>query len=185
MPLEFPDGVAVVRLTAVKKPQTEPFAEAREKVAREAAKAAKLERLQERARRVAGELARLGDGKKIEAFLKQEGLKTETATFRRGGGILDLEAPAGLDEAVFALAENAYAPLALKNGAAVVRLTSRQVSGDEEFAKERQSYYAKRLDEAKNSRFSAFLMGRKDEYKIRFNAELFEKIKESVISRFR
>lgn len=184
-PLELADGVAVVRLTAVKRPQIEPFEEAREKVAREAGKAARLERLQERARRVAGELARLGDGKKIEAFLKQEGLKSESASFRRGGAILDLEAPAGLDETVFALAENAYAPLALKNGAAVVKLTSRQVVNDEEFAKERQSYYAKRLAEARNSRFSAFLMGRKDEYKVRFNAERFEKVKESVISRFR
>lgn len=184
-PLEFPDGVAVVRLTRVDKAQTEPFAAVREKVAQEAGKAAKLEGLKERARQLAAELNRLGDAAKAEEFLKQEGLKSEKATYRRGGALFDLESPEGLDEAVFALAENAYAPLALKNGAVVVRLTRRKVVGDEDFAKERPAYYAKRLDEAKNASFSSFLMGRKDDYPVRFNAELFERVKESVISRFR
>jgi len=184
-PLEFPDGVAVVRLTRVDKAQTEPFAAVREKVAQEAGKVWKLERLQERARQLAAALNRLGDAAKAGEFLKKEGLKAEKATYRRGGNLLDLESVQGLDEAVFALAENAYAPLALKNGAAVVRLTSRKVVGDEGFAKERQAYYAKRLEEAKSARFSSFLMGRKDDYPVRFNAELFERVKESVLSRFR
>ena len=70
-------------------------------------------------------------------------------------------------------------PIDLKTAAAViVKLKSKKIVSDEDFARERDGYYRRRLAEAKNSRFGSFLLSKKDDYKIRFNAEIFEKIKE-------
>ncbi len=185
-PLEFPEGIAVVRLTRVVKAQTEPFDAVRQKVVVEVANAKKLRMLEERARRVSDELNRLADAGKIDAYLKNESLKVETASYQRGDRLADLPVTPGLDEAVFALEENVYsAPLALKTAVAVVKLKSKKVVSDDDFAKERQAYYAKQLEEAKNTRFGSFLLSKQEDYKIRFNAEIFERVKDSVISRFR
>jgi peptidyl-prolyl cis-trans isomerase D len=185
-PVEFPEGIAMVRLVRVDKPQTEPFDAVRQKVATELGNARKLQLLEARALRAAAELNRLADAKKVEEYLGKEGLKAESATYQRGDRLADLPVTTGLDEAVFALEENIYsAPLALKTAVVIVRLKSKKVVSDEDFAKEREAYYGKRLEEAKNTRFGSYLLSKKDDYKIRFNAEMFEKVKDSVISRFR
>ncbi len=83
--------------------------------------------------------------------------------------------------------ENVYsAPLSVKSTAAViVKLKSKKIVSDEDFDRERDGYYRKKLAEAKNSSFGSYLLSKKDAYDIRFNAEIFEKIKEYVISKFR
>ncbi len=185
-PLEFPEGVAVVRLTRIAKPQTETFAVARTEVEKEVRNAKKLEMLSARAAKVAAELNRLADAKKVEDYLKQEGLKAESATFQRGNRLADQPVTPGLDDAVFALGENTYSqPLVLKSAVAIVKLKSKKIVNEADFASEREAYTNRRLDEAKNNRFGSFLMSRKDDYKIRFNAEIFEKIKETATSRYR
>lgn len=186
-PLEFPEGIAVVRLTRIARPEIEKFETVRDKVKKELQAEKKLQLQMARAQKVAGELNKLADPKKIEDYLKKEGLKPETITFQRGGGLADLPAPPGLDETIFAMPENVYsAPLSFKTAAAViVKLKSKKIVSDADFAKERDGYYRKKLAEAKNSSFGSFLLSKKDDYKIRFNAEVFEKIKEYVISRFR
>jgi peptidyl-prolyl cis-trans isomerase D len=185
-PLETPEGVAVLRLTRIVKPQTEEFATARPRVEKEVRDAKKLELLMVRARKVAAELNRLADAKKIEEYLKQENLKSESATYQRGNRLAGLPETPGLDDVVFAMGENTYSgPVALKTAVAVVKLKSKKIVSDADFAREREGYYRRRLDEAKNNRFGSFLVSKKDDYKIRFNAEIFEKIKETAISRFR
>jgi parvulin-like peptidyl-prolyl isomerase len=185
-PLEFPEGVAIVRLTRIVKPQPETFAAARTKVETEVRNVKKLELLTARAAKVAAELNRLADAQKVADYLKGENLKTESATYQRGNRLADLPETPGLDEALFAQGENNYSqPLAMKNAVAIVKLKSKKTITDADFARERESYTRRRLEEARNSRFGSFLMSKKDDYKIRFNAEIFEKIKESVISRFR
>jgi peptidyl-prolyl cis-trans isomerase D len=185
-PLELPDGVAVVRLTRVVKPEIEKFAEARERVRSEVLTARRLELQRARAQKVAAELNRLADAKKIEEYLKKEGFKVEAATYQRGNRLAGLPETPGLDEAIFALSEGAYSdPLALKTAAAVVKLKSKKIVSDADFAKERESYYRRRLQETRNDRFASYLAGKKGDYKIRFNAEIFEKIKEYATSRYR
>jgi len=185
-PLEFPEGFAVVRLTQVVKPETEKFEIARDKVRAEVLKSKKLQLQVARAQKVAAELNRLGDAKKVEEFLKNEGLKTESVAYQRGNRLSGLPETEGLDDAVFATAENVYSVLpAMKTAAAVIKLKSKKVVSDADFARDRDSFYRRKLDEAKNSRFGSFLLSRKDAYKIRFNVENFEKVKEYVISRFR
>jgi peptidyl-prolyl cis-trans isomerase D len=185
-PLEFPDGFAVVRLTRIVKPEIEPFETAREKVRQEAQEARKLQLQMARAQEVAAELNRLGDAKKAEEYLKKEGLKAESATYQRGNRLADLPEIPGLDDVVFALGDNAYsAPQDLKTAAAIIKLKSKKVVSDADFNREREAYYRKKLTAAKDSRFGSFLQGSQNAYKIRFNAEIFEKIKDYVVSRFR
>ena len=186
-PLEFPEGVAVVRLTKIARPEIEKYEIARDKVKKELQTAKKLQLQTARAQRVAAELNKLADPKKIEEYLKKEGLKPETITYQRGGSLADLPAPPGLDETIFAMNENIYsAPLPFKSAAAViVKLKSKKIVSDGDFNRERDGYYRKKLADAKNSSFGSYLLSKKDGYKIRFNAEIFEKIKEYVISRFR
>jgi len=118
--------------------------------------------------------------------LKKENLKAESASYQRGNRLADFPETPGLDDTIFAMGENAYsAPLDLKAAAVIVKLKSKKTVSDQDFAREREGYYRRRLAEAKNSRFGSFLTSRKDDYKVRFNAEIFEKIKESAISRFR
>jgi peptidyl-prolyl cis-trans isomerase D len=185
-PMEFPDGVAVVRLTRVVKPETEKIDVVKDKVRKEVQSAKKLQLQMARAQKVAGELNKLADAKKIEAYLKKENQKAESATYQRGNRLADLPETPGLDDAVFAMGENSYsAPIDLKTAAVIVKLKSKKTVSDADFAREHDGYYRRRLAEAKNSRFGSFLLSKKDAYKIRFNAEIFEKIKESVISRYR
>ncbi len=185
-PLELPDGIAVVRLTRIVRPEPEKFEEAKERVRQEVLTARKLGLQMARAQRIAGELNKLADAAKVEEFLKKEGLKAETATYQRGNRLADLPETPGLDDAVFAMNEGSYSPpLALKTAAAVIKLKSKKVVGDADFAREREAYYRRRLDEAGNNRFNSFLMSKKDAYKIRFNTEIFEKIKENAVSRYR
>ncbi len=185
-PLEFPEGYAVVRLTQVVKPETEKFEAVLEKVKQKVLEAKKLNLQMERAQSVVAELNRLADVKKVEEYLKKEGLKVESATYQRGNRLADLPEKPGLDDAIFSLKENSYSgPLAVETAAAVIKLKSRKVISDADFARECDGYYRRKLADAKNSSFGSFLSNKRDAYKIRFNAEVFEKIKEYVISRFR
>ncbi len=185
-PLEFPEGMAIVRLTRVVSPQPETFADAKVRVRQEALSARKLEMQTVRAQKVAADLSKLADPKKVEEYLKKEGLTVQNTSYRRGNRLADQPESPGLDDAVFAMTENAYSgPLALKTAVAIIKLKSKKIVSDDDFAKERESYYKRRLEEARNSLFSSFLAGKRDAYKIRFNAEVFEKIKEYVISKYR
>lgn len=186
-PLDFPEGIAVVRLTNIVRPEIEKYEIARDKVKKELQVAKKLQLQLARAQSVAADLNKLADPNKIEAYLKKENLKPEAITYQRGSGLGDLPATPGLDETIFAMDENVYsAPLSEKSTAAViVKLKSKKIVSDGDFNRERDGYYRKKLADAKNSSFGSYLMTKKDAYKIRFNAEVFEKIKEYVISKFR
>jgi len=185
-PFEFPEGIAVARLTQVVRPETEKFEAVQDKVKKEVQNAKKLQLQMARARGVAAELNKLADAKKVEDYLKKEGLKAEAATYQRGNRLADFPESAGLDDTVFALGENSiFSPVTLKNAVVLIKLKSKKTVADADFAREKEGYYGRKLDEAKNSSFGSFLLARRDAYKIRFNAETFEKIKEYVISRYR
>ena len=185
-PLEFPDGMAVVRLTRIARPEIEPFAIAKDKVKKELQAEKKLQTQMARAWNVAAELNKLAGPEQIEATLKKENLKSETVTYQRGSRLGDLPAKPGLDEDIFALAENIYsAPLSFSTAAVIVKPKSKKMVTDEDFNRERDGFYRKKLAAAKNSSFGSYLLTKKDAYNIRFNAEVFEKIKEYAISKFR
>jgi len=140
-----------------------------------------------KAKTVAAELNRLADEKKIAEYLKKEDLKPESATYQRGDRLSSFPVLKGLDDTIFALGENSYSlPLTFKTEAAViVKLKSKKIISDQDFLKERDGFYQKKLAEAKNNLFGSYVLSKRNDYKISFNAEIFEKIKNNVISRFR
>ncbi|MBN2345561.1 MAG: SurA N-terminal domain-containing protein [Candidatus Aminicenantes bacterium] len=185
-PLEFPEGLAVVRLTRIVRPQNEPFEAVREKVEQEALGAKKQQLQMARARELAVELNRLADEGQIDKRLEKEGLKKESATYQRGNQLAGFPEKPGLDNTIFALEPGFFsAPLDLKIAAVIVRVKSKKTVSDADFNREREGFQRRKLDEAKNRRFSSFLMDRRNDYKIRFNPEIFEKIKEYAISHYR
>jgi parvulin-like peptidyl-prolyl isomerase len=186
-PMEFPEGFAIVQLTRIVKPEVEPFEKAKDRVKTQLLAAKKLQLQLAKARAVSAELQKLADDKKIAAYLAKENLKPENVTYQRGNQLSAFPVQPGLDDIIFTLGENAYSqPLTFGSEAAViVKLKSKKVVSAEEFAKQKDEYYRKKLAEAKNSMFGSYIMSRRNEHKISFNAEIFEKIKEYAISRFR
>ncbi len=67
----------------------------------------------------------------------------------------------------------------------IIRLKSKKVTSDRDFDKEKEGFYQKKLADAKNSSFSSYIVSKRNDYKISFNTEIFEKIKDYVISKFR
>jgi peptidyl-prolyl cis-trans isomerase D len=186
-PLEFPEGFAIVQLTKIVKPEIEPFETAREEVKMKMLAAKKLQLQLTKAQAVAAELNRLADDKKIEAYLKKENLKPESATYQRGNQLSSFPMLKGLDATIFAMRENAYSlPLTFGTEAAVIiKLKSKKIVSDQDFLKEKDGVYQKKLAEAKNSLFGSYIMNKRNDYKISFNAEIFEKIKNYAVSKFR
>jgi peptidyl-prolyl cis-trans isomerase D len=186
-PLEFPDGFAIIQLTKIAKPEIEPFEAVKDQVKTNVLSMKKLQLQLAKAKVVAAELNRLADAVKIEAYLKKEDLKPESATYQRGDRLSSFPVLKGLDDTIFAMSENSYSnPLAFKSEAAViVKLKSKKVVSDQDFLKEKDGFYQKKLAEAKNNLFGSYVLSKKNNYKLRFNAEIFEKIKNNVVSKFR
>jgi len=186
-PLEFPEGFAIVQLTKIAKPEIETFETAKDQVKMKMLASIKLELQLAKAKTVAAELNRLADEKKIAEYLKKEDLKPESATYQRGDRLSSFPVLKGLDDTIFALGENSYSlPLTFKTEAAViVKLKSKKIISDQDFLKERDGFYQKKLAEAKNNLFGSYVLSKRNDYKISFNAEIFEKIKNNVVSKFR
>ena len=67
----------------------------------------------------------------------------------------------------------------------IVRPKSKTVSSEEDFRKNREAFYKKKVGELQNNIFSSYLQKRRDLYQIRINSELYDKIIKNVISRYR
>jgi peptidyl-prolyl cis-trans isomerase D len=186
-PLEFPEGLAIVQLTKIAKPEIEPFETAKDQVKMKMLATKKLQLQLAKAKTVAAELNRLVDAKKIDEYLKKENLKPESATYQRGNRLSYLPVLKGLDDIIFVMNENSYSlPLTFKSEAAVIiKLKSKKIISAQDFLKERDGFYQKKLAEAKNNLFASYIMSKRNDYKISFNAEIFEKIKNYVVSKFR
>lgn len=187
VPFEFPEGFAMVQLSKIINPEVEPFAAVAEQVKAKVLAAKKMQLQRAKAETVAVELARLADEKKIEDYLKKEALQIETATYQRGDRLAAFPVLKGLDDTIFAMSENSYSqPVTfMPDAAVIIRLKSKTVMSEQDFEREKGAFYQKQLAEAKNSLFSSFIMSKRNDYKISFNGEIFEKIKEYVISKFR
>jgi len=186
-PLESPEGFAIIQLTKIVKPEIEPFETVKDQVKTKILAAKKLQLQLAKAASVAAELNRLTDAKKIEEYLKKENIKPESSTYQRGDRLSNLPVLKGLDKTVFNMSENSYStPLAFESEAAVIiKLKSKKIISDQDFLKEKDVFYQKKLAEAKNNFFGSYMSSKRNDYKLRFNAEIFEKIKNYVISRFR
>jgi hypothetical protein len=84
------------------------------------------------------------------------------------------------------MSENSYSPPLTFNSeaAVIIKLKSKKIISDQDFLKEKDGFYKKKLAEAKNNLFGSYVLSKRNDYKLRFNAEIFEKIKNNVVSRF-
>ncbi len=83
-PLDFPEGMAVVRLTKIVRPEVEKYEIARDKVKKELQAAKKLQLQLARARNVAAELNKLADPEQIGGLPEKRGPETRNHHLSKG-----------------------------------------------------------------------------------------------------
>jgi peptidyl-prolyl cis-trans isomerase D len=183
-PVDMPDGLFIAQMQTIHPPRPQPFEVVRDRVRDEVVRVRKLDILQAKALAAAQQLRTLGDAKKIEEYLKKENLKTETAEYRHGDRLSSYSLK-GLDDTVFALAANDYsAPIRFDTAVAIVKMKDKKLTSDADFTTNRLQIYEKKLAQEKESRFAAYIMERREDYKPKFNIDLIEKTKEYVLSRY-
>lgn len=185
-PVELPDSLAILQLRTVLKPGMETFDQANDKAKNELIAQRKLDQLLAKAQNVYLQMEKLKEAKLSEAYLKKENLKFEKAEYKRGNRIAYMPTYKGLDDLVFSQNDGQLAhPLRLKTEIVLLKVISKKVSTDQDFADQSKEFRQKKGDELKNSLFASYLLKKRIEYKIRMNMPLYEKIRDSALSRYR
>ena len=188
-PVQLMKGTAIVQLSAIEEPQAEPFEKVKEKVKKRVVLAKKIEALKQEAEKLSSEMNRtasaLADKKMLESFLKMKDLSTEEVTYKRGNKLSYFPAQKGLDDLIFSLEENQFSsPIASKTEVAIVRVRSKTVTGPSDFEKDRTDFYDQKISELRNRYFSSYLATKIKAYQVSLNDELFQEIKDWVMTRY-
>lgn len=184
-PVRTQGGVAIVQLLQVQKPELEPLEKIREKVKAEVITGKKIQRLMLEGRTMAAELNAQKDDNAVEKYLKDKSLGTETTPYTRGNKLGPLPVKKGLDDFIFNQVEKRYSdPIDLKEAVALIKVTSKTVTGSTEFEKEKEKYYTQKLDELKNNYFASYIYNKRETYNVQINQDLFQKTKDYIIQRF-
>ncbi len=184
-PVEFITGIAIVQLTSIKEPQTETFDKAKEKVRNEVIKMKLLEKTIGNSRALTNNLNSMKDEEKIKKFIEDKKLKLEKFNYKRGNKLANFETPENMDDMVFSMAENSFSPaVKLENEAVIIRVIKKKITSETDFEMAKNDYYKKKLQELKNNYFVSYIFNKKMKYEIGVNQELFNKIREYVVSRF-
>ncbi len=186
-PVEFVKGMAIVQLTRIENPRVEPFDRVKDKVKEKLTQEKKVDLLFKDAEEISAELNKLKDDKKVEAYLKTKNLGPSSVTYKRGNKLAYLPQKKNLDETIFSLEENRFSsPLRFEREVAVIKLSSKKVTDDSDFEKDKAEFYQEKINELKTSFFNAFVIKSRENYKMDFfNQELFDKIKDYIVSRFK
>ncbi|MCU0285261.1 MAG: SurA N-terminal domain-containing protein [Acidobacteria bacterium] len=185
-PIRLQGGMAIVQLLQVQKPEQESLDKARQRVKDKLIVNKKIQRLMVEARAIPAELNKLPDNTAIEKYVREKDYIFETSPHKRGNRLGGQPYSKGLDEIIFSLPQDTYSPNPIDIGEAValVKVKNKKLVGKSEFEKEKEKFLAQKLEEMKNNYFNSYLTKKKDAYKVQVNQELFQKIKDYVISRF-
>lgn len=184
-PVELRDGIALVQLTEIKSPAIEPFDSITEQVKEKYTEARKLELLTEDAGEILKSLKDIKDEKQLAGYLKQNNLNFESTSYKRGNKLGQLPAKNNLDETIFSLDERQYSPpVQYESQVAIIKLKSKTVTDKKDFENNKSAFYEKQLEEMTNLYFGSYILKKREAAEIKFNEELFKKIKDYVISRF-
>ena len=127
----------------------------------------------------------MNDKKRISAFLKQNNLSFENASYKRGNKLSHYPVKNNLDETIFSLSENQYlSPIQFESDVVIVRLKSKEIADKSDFESSKLAFYQKQIEEMKNVYFGTYILKKRENSEIKFNEKLFKKIKDYVISRF-
>lgn len=185
-PVKFAKGMAIVQCLQIEEPQVEPLENVKDKVKAKTIESKKLVLLLERGKTIAAELNAMKDEKKIEQYLKDKKLSASNLAYKRGNKLSYLPKKEGLDDLIFSMPENKYSdPIDLKTEAVIVKVKSKKVTGPADFEAEKAAFYTQKVNEVKNNYFASYLGNMKEVYDVRINQELYQKIKDSVLSRFK
>lgn len=185
-PVEFIKGVAIVQLTEIIQPQQQSFEAAKKEVTEQVIAKKKLESLDTEAIKIANQLNRQKDKKQLDSYLKKDNLKLESLTYKRGNKFSNFPPIKGLDQQIFALKEDQFSkPINLESAVVILRLKSKTITGLIEFESEKKEYYQTKLGQLKNQYFYSYLYNLRLQYdreqKIRYNHQLFTKIKDKLL----
>ena len=184
-PVEFMDGIAIVQLTSVKEPEDELFENVKERVNEIVIADKQIVDAVRKSESFSSSLNNLSDKDQIEAFLKKNDLKLESVDYKRGNELADLGKDEGLDTIVFSSKEGQFSkPLRIGDNIAILRANEIKVTSEADFTREKTQFYKKKLEEIKNNYFISYIMGKRAKYQVGINQKLYDKIRESVVSRF-
>lgn len=184
-PVQFVKGIAIVQLSKIEEPTVEPFEKVKVRVKGKLVLAKKVERLMEEAAVFSAKLNQMTDEKKIEEFLEKENLTPTPFTYKRGNRLSGYPVTKGLDEQVFSRQENRYSsPLEFNNQVVIYKVKSKTIASTADFEKDKTEFYKQQVTQFRNRFFSSYIANKMSTYKIAQNQELFEQIKEWVITRF-
>lgn len=184
-PVQFVKGIAIVQLSKIEEPTVEPFEKVKIMVKGKVVLAKKVERLMEEAAAFSEKLNNMTDKKKIEAFLEKENLTPTPFTYKRGNRLSGYPVTMGLDEKVFSMEENRYSsPMEFNNQVVIFKVRSKAIASTAEFEKDKTEFYKQQVTQSRNRFFSSYIANKMSNYKIAQNQDLFEQIKEYVVTRF-
>jgi peptidyl-prolyl cis-trans isomerase D len=184
-PVQFVKGIAIVQLSKIEEPTVEPFEKVKVRVKGKVVLAKKVERLKEDAAAISAKVNSMTDEKKIEEFLEKETLTPTAFTYKRGNRLSGYPVTKGLDEQVFSMEENRYSsPLEFNNQVVIFKVKSKTIANTTDFEKDKTEFYKQQVTQSRNRFFSSYIANKMSTYKIAQNQELFEQIKDYVITRF-
>ena len=123
--------------------------------------------------------------KTISRFLKKKNLNVDNLAYKRSNKLSHLPVKKGLDEIIFSLKENQYAlPIQYDSEIAIIKLKTKKIVDKNEFENDRTSFYQTQIEKLKNNYFGTYIMKKRGNAEIKFNQELFGKIRDYVMSRY-
>ncbi len=185
-PVEFMDGIAIVQLTSVKEPVNELFENVKDKVNELVISDKRINDLINNSGSLTASLNNLTEQDKIESFLKSKDLKLETINYKPGNELGVLGKEDGLDDIVFNGEENKFStPVRIGDNVVLIRSKNKKITSDSDFNRDRNEFYKKKLNEVKDNYFISYIMGKRSTYQVGINQKLYDRVRESVIARFK
>lgn len=184
-PVEFMDGIAIVQLTSVKEPENESFEIVKSRVTELVIGDKQINDAISSSATLSSSLNGFSDKDQIESFLKKRNMKLENIAYKRGNELGTLGKDPLLDKMIYNSEEGKFNnPFRIGDNVVILRAQNIKVSSDEDFNREKNSFYKKKLKEIKNNYFISYILNKRAKYQVGINQELYDKVRESVISRF-
>lgn len=184
-PIELRQGMAIARLSTIKEPGIEAFEDIKEKVLDAYISDRKIKLLMQEANQLLSKLKMSSSETAVSGLLKKNELSSDSITYKRGNKLSHLPVKKGLDEIIFKLSDNQYTlPVQFDSQIAIIKLKSKKIADKSEFEKNRDSFYQTQIEKTKNEYFGTYIMNKRQQAEIKFNQELFGKLKDHVMSRY-
>lgn len=184
-PVQFPQGMAIIQLTKIEQPTIEPLDKVKDQVTQKIIETKKLAALKIEAENLVTELNNSKDNQTLQDLLKNKNLELTPLTYHRGNRFAQMPTKEGLDDQIFSLPTGSFSsPIEFDSAIAIIKTKTIKIASDQDFQKEQQDFYSQKINELKQSYFASYIYAKRESYKITFNQELFEEIKEYAMSRF-